>query len=121
MNEGDVVHMPGKVREKSGDCFAALPVLLEGPFWADDAALFFVAAASKGFDVNGFAVQRIQFGFVVEGVHVAGASVHEEENDVFGFAGEMRLFWLQRAFPRGFAVSGKELVAEEAVFFEQSG
>ena len=121
VNEGDVVHMLGKVREKSGDCFAALSVLLEGPFWADDAALLFMAAASEGFDVNGFAVQRVEFGFVVEGVHVAGTSVHEEEDDVFGFAGEMWLFWLQRAFPRGFAVGGNELTAEEAVFFEQSG
>lgn len=121
VNEGDVVHVPGKVRKKGGDCFAALSVLLEGPFGADDAALFFVAAASEGFYVNGFAVQRVQFGFVVEGVHVAGASVHEKEDDVFGFAGEMRLFWLQRAFPRGFAVGGKKLAAEEAVFFQQSG
>ena len=121
MNEGDVVHVLGKVGKESGDCFAALSVLLESPFRADDAALFFVAAASEGFYVNGFAVQRVQFGFVVEGVHVAGASVHEEEDDVFRFAGEMRLFWLQRAFPRGFPVGGNELMAEKAIFFEQSG
>ena len=121
VNEGDVVHVLGKVGKKSGDCFAALSVLLEVPFRADDAALLFVAAAPEGFDVHGFAVQRVQFGFVVEGVHVTGSSVHEEEDDVFGFAGEMRLFWLQRAFPRGFAVGGNELAAEEAVFFEQSG
>ena len=121
VNESDVIHVLGKVRKKGGDCFAALSVLLEGPFRADDAALFFVAAASKGFDINGFAVQWVQFGFVVEGVHVAGAPVHEEEDDMFRFAGEMRLFWLHRAFPNGFAISGKKLAAEEAVFFEQSG
>ena len=68
MHERDVVHAGRDVREQLGDILAALAVLLEFPFGPDDPALFFLAAATEGFDGNRFAVQRIKLRFVIKGV-----------------------------------------------------
>ena len=79
MHEGDVIDVLGDIGEEVGDVFAALAVLLEFPAGFDDAALVLFAAATEGFDVDGFAIHADHVGFVVKGVDVAGATIHEEE------------------------------------------
>jgi len=53
--------------------------------------LVFLAAAAEGFDIDGLAIHADHVGFVVKGVDVAGATVHEEKDDAFRLGGKVGL------------------------------
>ena len=86
MHKGDVIDVLGNIGEEVGDILATLSVLIELPAGLDDAALVLFAAATEGFHIDGFAIHAKHVRFVVKGVDVAGATIHEEEDDAFGLA-----------------------------------
>ncbi len=94
VNEGDVIDAFADVGEEVGDPLAALAVLFEVPLGFYDAAFVFFATSTEGFDGDGFAVEAFHVGFVVEGVDVGGAAIHEEEDDGLGLGGEVGLLLL---------------------------
>src|SRR5581483_12412302 len=80
-----------QVREQIADPLAALAVLLEFPLGTDDSPLILVAAAAERLYRDGLAVQRVEVGFVIEGIDMAGTAVHEEEDHALGL-GRVRRF-----------------------------
>ena len=109
----------GQVREQVADPLAALAVLLELPLRPDDAALVLVAAAAEGLHRGSSCRPAVQLRLVVEGVDVARAAVHEQEDDALGLGGEVRLLRGQRVDERRRAVGGDGLAGEEAVARQQ--
>ena len=103
-----------------GDGLAALAVLLEAPLGADDPPLVLLAAAAEGLDRDRLAVQRVKVGLIVEGIDVARAAVHEQEDDA------LRLRWKRRKFrsewvdERCHAVGRDGLTCEEAVGLQEA-
>src|SRR5215475_10840434 len=91
MEEADVVGAGAQVREEVADVFAALAVLLEAPLGADDASLVAMSAAAKRAHGDGSAIEGVHVRLVVEGIDLARAAVHEQEDDALRLAGEMRL------------------------------
>ena len=77
MNKCDVIDALGSVRKEIGNVFATLAILLELPLGSDDTALVFFATTAEGFDGDGFAIERIELGLVIESIHVARATIHE--------------------------------------------
>ena len=84
VDEADVIDAGADVGEEVRDVLAALAVLLELPLRADDAALVLVPAPAEGLDGNRLAVEGVQGRLVVEGLDLAGAAVHEQEDDGLG-------------------------------------
>ena len=121
VEERNLVHVPGDVREKAAHPLAALAVLHEVPLWPHDAAQVFFAATPEGLHLNRLAVERIQLRLVVERVHVAWPAVHEQENHALGLARQRRIPWRQRIAPRRLAVGGNGLAVDEAVPGHQPG
>ncbi len=80
-DEADVVHAVAEVGEEVADLGAALAAGLEVPEGAEVVAFGIVG--------GGFAVIGGEAGLGVEGVHVGDAAAHVEEDDAFGFGGEM--------------------------------
>src|SRR5437868_3120711 len=96
MQKGDVIHRGAEMRKEVTDPFSALAVLFELPFRPDYAAFFALAAAAEGGDRHGFAVQRIERRLVIEGIDLAWATVHEEENDALCLRRKVRRFGRER-------------------------
>lgn len=96
MNKCDVIDALSGVRKEIGNVFATLPILLELPLGSDDTALVFFATTAEGFDGDGFAIERIELGLVIEGIHVARAAIHEEENDRLRLGGQLGNAWGER-------------------------
>jgi hypothetical protein len=96
MDECDVIDMLSEVREEIADPFPAFAILLEIPSGFYDPSRVLVAAATKCFDFDRLIISPFHGGLVIECVDVAGATVHEQEDDVFGFGGEVRLRMLRR-------------------------
>ena len=91
VDKGDVIDALRKVWEEGGDLLAALTVLVEVPLGFDDAAFVLFSSTSEGFDGDGFAIEAFHLGFVIEGVDVGRAAIHEEENDALCFGWKMLL------------------------------
>ena len=100
LDERDVVDAGGQVGEQVADPRAALAVLPEVPLGTDDAALVAVAAAALGLHLDGLAVEPVELGLVVEGVDMARAAVHEQEDDALGLARQQGRLARQRVGPR---------------------
>lgn len=83
VDEGDIVDFLSQAGEQVTDPFAACAVLPEFPARFHDATLIAMPAATEGLHFDGFAIHSIHAGFVIEGIDLAGATVHIEENDVF--------------------------------------
>ena len=115
MDEGDVVNVLRQVREQVADPVAAPAVLLEVPARFDDAALVLVPATAKGFDLDGLVVHALHVGLVVEGVDVAGAAVHVQEDDALRLGRKVRLLRRERVDERRDAVGRDRLLGEEVV------
>jgi hypothetical protein len=108
------------VREKVADPLAALAVLLEFPFGSDDAALVLLAAAAERFDGDGLAVEFVELRFVIEGIDVAGAAVHEKEDDALGLSGQRRRLGRERVGELVFRLGGRGAV-EKTIPRQQPG
>ena len=65
--------------EEVGDHLPTFTVGLEVPLRSDHPTFVSLASPAEGLDVYGLAVEGVKVGLVVEGIGVAGASVHEEE------------------------------------------
>ena len=115
VNESDVIHALGQIRKEVGDPLAALPVLFEFPLGLDDTALILGPAAPLSLDLNRLSIHAEHCGFVIESVDVAGAAVHEKEDDTLGFTGEFQL-----GSSRGNAGGAEGLIRKKTVFGEHS-
>ena len=84
----------------------------EGEDAAHEGADVVGALVADLFDVarERFALKPVEFGFGIEQVHLAGASVLEEMDDGLGFGRKMRLF--RREIER-VRLSGVELISSE--------
>lgn len=120
VDKSDVINTFADVREEVGNVFTALPVLFKFPAWFDDASLGFFAPATESFDVDGFPVHPDHVRFVVEGIDVARAAVHEEEDNAFGLGCEMGRAGRKWVAGRARAWRGFENLVEEPLFGEQS-
>ena len=85
----DVVDTLSKVREQIGHVLATLTVLLEVPLGSDNPTLVAMPTSAKGLHFDGFPIQGIKVGLVVERVDMARAAIHEEKNHRFRFAREL--------------------------------
>ena len=99
-DDADVVDDGGGVGEKVADPGAGLAVLFEGATGGEEVAAMAAVhegeALASGVAIrDGFAVEFGELRFVFEEVELGGAAGHEEEDDVFGFGGEVGLFGLQ--------------------------
>ena len=121
LHERDVVHARGQVREQVAHPRAALAVLAEVPLGAHHAALVAVAAAALGLHLDGLPVVLVELGLVVEGVHVARAAVHEQEDHALGLARELRRLRHQRVRHGRLAVERHGLLRQEAVLHQHAG
>src|SRR5262249_52265872 len=116
VEESDIGHANRQVREQVGDPLAALTILLELPLRTDDAPLVLVAAATVRLHGDRLPIQLIELGLVVERIDLAGAAVHEQEDDALRLATEV---WLLR----GERVSGYTricAIGEETVLRQQA-
>ena len=95
VQEGDVVDAATDVREKIAHPFSTLSIALEVPLGAHHAPLVALAAAAEGLHRDGLAVQGVELRLVVEGVDMARAAIHEEEDDALGLGRIMRAPGLQ--------------------------
>jgi hypothetical protein len=119
VDESDIVNTLADVREQIADHFPALAIGLEGEFGADDAAFVFVPTAAKGFHLDGLAVEFGEFRFVVEGIDLAGAAVHKQEDHGLGLGREHGLFGCHRVDEAGRRFGGG--VGQERVIVQKGG
>jgi hypothetical protein len=77
-----------------------LAVLFEIPegFEEFTLALFSESLFADADEVEGLAVAFDEFGFVVEGIDMAGAAGHEEKDNALGAAGKYGRFWREGIF-----------------------
>src|SRR4051794_12531338 len=85
VDDAQVVGVLSDVGEEIGNPQAALAVLLELPGGSHER--FALAAATR---IAGFAVIGEETRFVVKGIDIARAALHEKENDALGAGEEMR-------------------------------
>ena len=94
VNERQVVHVLGQMRKAVRKPAAALAVLgkfkraADGDVWKGEAALQF--AGDLGDARERFAMKLAQLGLVLERVHLADSTLHEEKNAVLGLARKVR-------------------------------
>ncbi len=86
VNERKVIHLACYVGEKGGNLLSAFAVLLEIPkrFHELPLALFAEGCGADADKVDVLAVHGDEFGFVVEGIDVAGPACHEDKDYAFG-------------------------------------
>src|SRR6185503_14974830 len=89
-DDRELVGVLGEVGEAVGDPQAGLAVLFPGALRGLEN--FTLDGAAADFQIDGLAVAFLQLRFVIEEVHLGWAAVHEEEDDGFGFGGEMGVF-----------------------------
>ena len=77
VQKGDIVHTLPNVGKEIRHMFPTLPVLLKLPLGPDHPAFVAVPSPTKGFYLYRFPIERIQFGLVIKGIHVAGPTVHK--------------------------------------------
>ena len=102
-DEGQLVHLPGQMRQDFRQPDARLPVPgeLEGAAHQGP-GLFRVLHVGDGHLVQvGLSVMLVQQGLGVEQVHLAGPAVHEEVNDGLGLGLEMGTAGLEVVHPSG--------------------
>jgi hypothetical protein len=89
-HDAEVVRHFGEMWEKFAHPQAALPALFEFPRAAKpDAVRIGLSTFRDSTRADGFAFVLLEHGFRVEGVHMAGAAVHEAKDDVLRLRREM--------------------------------
>jgi len=83
VDEGDVVNFLSQMGKQIADPFAAFAVLPEFPARFHDATLIAMPAPTEGLHFDSFAIHPVHAGFVIEGVDLAGTTVHVEEDHIF--------------------------------------
>jgi hypothetical protein len=95
VNEAEIIHVLVDVRKELGAMVAGLAILLEFPEVLHE-PLTGAACAGVG-ELAGIgeghllAILLFELGFVVEGIDLTDAALHEEEDDAFGLGNVMRL------------------------------
>ena len=115
VKEGDVVDVRADVREQVAYPLAALAVLLELPLRPHDTALALLAAAALRLYFDRLAVERVERGLVVEGIDVARAAVHEQEDHALRLGGEVGRLGGERIDVGRQAVGGPRLPREKTL------
>ncbi len=92
VKESNVIHTGANVWEQVGHHFAAFSIRLEIPLRPDDPTFVSFSSSTKGFHLDGFAVQGIKIGFIVEGIDMAGPPVHKQKDNRLSFGGKGRVF-----------------------------
>ena len=94
VNEGQIIDVVGQMGEKLGEVATGLSVALKLKLAADTHVGKTQTALEFPMDIRGFregfAVEFPQSRSVLEGIHLAHAALHEEENALFCFSGKMR-------------------------------
>jgi hypothetical protein len=90
VDEGDVVNFLSQMGEQIADPFAAFAVLPEFPARLHNPPLIAMPAATEGLHFDGFAIHAVHAGFVIEGIDLAGATVHVEKDDMLCAWRDMR-------------------------------
>ena len=121
MDERNIIDAGGQVREKRRDIFPALAILLHLPLGPDYAPLIFLSAPAGRFDGDGLAVEFIQPGLVIEGVHMRRAAVHEQENDAPGLGDKLGKARRLRIEHGGGLVRAIGAFSEEPITVEKAG
>ena len=118
MEEGNIVDMLGEMREEGRDLLPTRPVGGELPFRPHDPSLALRAAAPLRLHLDRLAIEIVELRLVVEGVDMAGAAVHEEEDHALRFGGEVGDLGRERIGPGLDAVGGPRLSGKEAAVEE---
>ena len=84
MDEGDVINPLGQMREQGRDMLSGLAMLGKLPFGANHPSLVLLSAPPEGLHIDGLAIKGIELRLVFKGVHVAGTTIHEEEDHRLG-------------------------------------
>ena len=98
VEKAELVHVFGYFGEKGGDGLAALPSPLKIPQWLHHGSLGHLSKIVKSIAENIHLALMVfyQLRFVVEAVHVAGASLHEKKDHPFGAGRKVGGFGFQR-------------------------
>ena len=98
VEKAEVVHVFGNFGEKSGDGLAALPSALKVPQRFHHGSLGHLPKIVEAIAENVYLALMVfyQLGFVVEDVHVAGTSLHEEKDHSFGAGRKVGCLGFQR-------------------------
>ncbi len=116
VDKSHVVYAGTNIGKEVGDLFAAFAVLLELPLGTYYPTLVSFAASTKGFHLNGFAVEGIEFRLMIECVNMTGTSVHEEEDHGLGLRFVVRVLGCERVYVLGGL--GVSLARKETVLGE---
>ena len=116
VDEAKVIDVLGNVRKEAADPTPGLAVLFEIPEGLKELALalFSEGVFADADEVEGLSVAFDEFGFVVEGIDMAGAARHEEEDDALGAAGKDGKLRRERIVLRGLPKEGGERKGTEA-------
>ena len=94
VNEGQIIDVVGQMGKKFGEVATSLSVALKLKLAADAHVGKAQAALELSMDIGGFregfAVEFLQSRSVFEGIHLAHAALHEEENAMLRLSGKMR-------------------------------
>jgi hypothetical protein len=95
MEETKIVGVPRRFRKQIRHMLPRLTILIEFP-WRLHEPLLTASLARLGklasiIKRHPFAIAALKFRFVVEGINVADATLHEQEDHTFGFGRVMRL------------------------------
>ena len=118
LDDCELVHLQGEVRQGIGTPLSGLAVLLE--FSPRCQQRLLLDSASANFDVDRLPIAFLQLGFVVEQVEVRRPAVHEQKDAAFRFGDKVRLLRGQRTLetarrPCGFTL---RIFREEPVLIE---
>lgn len=116
VDEAKVIDVLGNVRKEAADPTTGLAVLFEIPEGLKELALalFSEGVFADADEVEGLSVAFDEFGFVVEGIDMAGAPGHEEEDDALSTAGKDGKFRRELVILGGLAEERRERKGTEA-------
>ena len=85
----NIIDAVSDVRKQIGDILATFTVGLELPARLNNTSFVFLTSTAKGFHLNRLSIHTIHGWFIIKGIDVARAPIHEEENNAARFDGEM--------------------------------
>jgi len=118
MEKGDIVNMLREMWKEGRDLLATLPVGGELPLRPHDPSLALLAAAPLRLHLDRLAVEVVELRLVIEGIDMARAAIHEQEDHALRLGGEVGNLRGQRISPGLDAVGGPRLSGKEAAIEE---
>ena len=113
VQERHIIDAGRKVGEQITDPLATIPMLLEVPAGLDNPALALATTTPERLHIDRFAIHPLHCRLVIEGVDVARAAVHVEENDAGCLGIEVRILRRQRVDEFRLAIGRDSLLRQE--------